>query len=234
MNRNNRPRSVKYFIAEIFILVLGISASFLLNEWRLTQKERAQEIDLLESFKANLVVDSTLISSAITTLKVQLERGNKVLLNNSGAYSDSLRFQVLTLLNYVPFRSNDITYEEMKSVGSSHIIKNDTLRAQIIGIYENGYELLRTWNDIDSEHVRMKMIPYVEKNLPFAPGFNYFNEDASVKRKFVNAIQADEFKHLVQFGISYKMNTKAVFELMSAELKETIDLIDQELVQAED
>ncbi len=117
----------------------------------------------------------------------------------------------------------------MKSLGSSSIIENDSLRAHIIGIYENGYELLGNWNDVDGKHVRTKLIPYVEQNFPFAVNFQYFSKGADVKRQLVRAIQADEFKHLVQFGLSYKTNAKAVFELMQAELKETIILIDEEL-----
>ena len=229
MNRNSKTRSFKFFIAELLILILGISASFLLNEWRLNQEEKNQERDLLESFKANLVTDSTLIYGGIKTLNIQIERGGKVLANNSGVYSDSLNFQVLSLLNYIPFRSNDITYEEMKSVGSSSIIHSDTLRAQLIGIYENGYELLNNWVDVDGDHIRNKLIPYVEENFPFAPNFNYYVTSAETKRKLMKAIQADEFKHLVQFGLSYKTNTKAIFELMLAEIRETIGLIDAEL-----
>ena len=61
MNRNKEPRNIKYFIAEIIILVLGISVSFLLNEWRLNQRENTQQTDLLESFKENLITDSTII-----------------------------------------------------------------------------------------------------------------------------------------------------------------------------
>ena len=184
---------------------------------------------MLESFKANLITDSTLIYGGIKTLNTQIERGGKVLANNSGVYSDSLNFQVLSLLNYIPFRSNDITYEEMKSVGSSSIIYSDTLRAQLIGIYENGYELLNNWVDVDGDHIRNKLIPYVEENFPFAPNFNYYVTNAETKRKLMKAIQADEFKHLVQFGLSYKTNTKAIFELMLAEIRETIELIDAEL-----
>lgn len=229
MNRNRQPRTFKYFLAEVFILVLGISASFILNEWRLTQKESIQQQDLLENFKSNFVTDSTIISSAIQNLDFQIEKGKQVLQNNENVYSDSLVFQVLSLLTYVPFRSNDITYEEMKSLGSSNIIKSDTLRAQIIGVYENGYELLNSWVDVDGEHVRTKMIPYVEQNFPFALNFQYFSSSQADKRRLTAAIQADEFKHLVQFGVSYKTNSKSIFELMLAELKETIELIDAEL-----
>ncbi len=229
MNRNRQPRSLKYFLAEIAILVLGISVSFLLNEWRMNQREQAEERDLLESFRSDLISDSTYISGAVKTIENQIERGNKVLANNSYQYSDSLRFQVLTTLNYVPFRTNDITYEGMKSVGASALIKNDSLRSQIIGIYENGYQLLQTWTGIDSEHVRLRLIPYVESNFPYAPAFDYSSKGSTAEKKFVKAVQADEFKHLVQFGTSYKINSKAIFELLLAELKETIEMIDREL-----
>ncbi|GHE51292.1 hypothetical protein [Roseivirga thermotolerans] len=229
MKKESSFKKFRYFLAELLILIIGITASFALNEFRVNKQEQRQQKDLLKSFKANLVVDSTILHQGIKQLEGQLKNAQKLLVNTPAEYSDSTVVWVVSLLNYVPFSSNDITYQEMKSVGSTRIIGNDSLTAKIIGLYENGFELVNTWTDIDSEHVRLKMISYVEEQFPFVLGFQYGRAAASTQREFLRAVQADKFKHLIQFGASYKASTKYSFEQVLEDIRETLALIDEEL-----
>ena len=229
MRRDKKSRGFGYFLAEIFILILGISASFALNEWRINRQDRKQEKELLQHFKENLAVDSLVISSGLKQLKTQVKHGQKLLMDNGSLELDSLVAYSVSLLNYVPFNTNDITYQQMKSTGSAGLIKNDTLANQLIGLYENGFEILTTWTLIDSEHVRLKMIPHVEENFPFALGLQYGTAENSVQREFVRQVKSDQFSHLIQFGISYKGSTAYIFEKVLQEIRETISMIDDEL-----
>lgn len=229
MRRDRKSRGFGYFLAEIFILILGISASFVLNEWRLNRQERHQEKELLQSFKGNLAVDSLVIHNGLKQLRIQVKYGEKLLRDNGELPLDSLIQYSVSLLNYVPFNTNDITYQQMKSSGRTGLIQNDSLSDQLVGLYENGFELLTTWTLIDSEHVRLKMIPYVEENFPFALGLQYSLADNTVQREFSRQLKSDNFKHLIQFGISYKASTAYIFEQVLKEIKVAIDMIDDEL-----
>ncbi len=230
MNRQKSPFKLKYFLAELLILIIGISASFLLNEYRVSQQESRQEVELLANFKKNLMNDSIVLSSGVEQLTKQLEAAGKVLQYGTLDYSDSLVLNVLSLLSYVPFNSNDITYQEMKNLGNSRIIKSDDLLTAIIGLYENGYGLVGNWADVDGEHVRDRLIPFVEQNFPFVPNLNYPLADTKTKRDLMTSINSDEFKHLVQFGASYKASAKYVYSEVLKDIKEVIVLIDSSLV----
>lgn len=51
MPQAKRKRNFGFFIAELFILILGITASFALNEYRIGQQERKKEQKMLVNFR---------------------------------------------------------------------------------------------------------------------------------------------------------------------------------------
>lgn len=229
MSDQGKPRKFGYFFAEILILIFGISISFLLNEWRLNKQQGDQEQSLLRSFKDNLVTDSLMLHSAIQQLDTQVVNAQKVIAFEGDELTMETLTHVVSLLNYVPFSSNDITYEEMKSVGSSRIIQNDSLIADLIGLYENNFEIVKTWSEIDGEHVRQRLIPYVETHFPFAPGLNFMLVDNRAQKQFLDEIQKDNFKHLVQFGMNYKATASTVIKSVLANIRKVISKIEKEL-----
>jgi len=123
MNKNRPTRNLKYFFAELMILIIGITASFALNEYWQQRMEMKQEVQLLNSFKNNLVNDSTMLFAGIDIMTNQIESAQQlILMSPDAAYTDSIALDVVTLLSYIPFNSEDITYQEMKSLGTTYII----------------------------------------------------------------------------------------------------------------
>jgi len=230
MNKNRPTRNLKYFFAELMILIIGITASFALNEYWQQRREMKQEVQLLNSFKNNLVNDSTMLFAGIDIMTNQIESAQQlILMSPDAAYTDSIALDVVTLLSYIPFNSEDITYQEMKSLGTTYIIQNDSLSKEIIGLYERAYETIYEWSDIDASHVKDKLITFTIDRFPFAPNLNFAYLRPAKKREFMTLIKTDEFKHLVQWGLLYKTSTKAVFEGGLVNIRSIINLIDTEL-----
>lgn len=230
MAKNRPTRNFPYFLAELLILVIGISISFLLNEYRVQQKEKRQEVDLLNSFKSNLISDSTQLSLAIKQTELQIESGQRVLaLAPRTAFKDSLALDVIRLLSYYSMKPTDITYQEMKSVGNTHIISNDELLTAIISLYESNYEAVAIWAEIDGDHVKDKMIGFTMDNLPFAAGLNYTLLSDKDKSEFMRQITTNHFKYLVQFGLSYKQSSLAIFKGAQNQIKLVLDTIEEDL-----
>ena len=213
MKKNRPTRNFRYFLAELFILVIGISISFVLNEYRIKQQEKRQEVELLNNFKSNLVNDSTQLNVAIRQTEAQIESGRRLLtLPPRAGFKDSLVFDVVMMLSYYSMKPTDITYQEMKSVGSTHIIRDDELLTAIISLYEVNYEAVSVWSEIDGDHVKDKMIGFTMDNLPYAPGLNYTLLSDKKKGEFMRQVTSDQFKYLVQFGLSYKESSLAIFK----------------------
>ena len=77
MKKESNFKKFRYFLAELLILIIGITASFALNEFRVNKQEQRQQKDLLKCFKANLVVDSTILHQGIKQLEGQLKNAQK-------------------------------------------------------------------------------------------------------------------------------------------------------------
>ena len=234
MERKRPIRNLRYFFAELLILIIGITVSFALNEYWLQKREQKQEVLLLQSFKNNLINDSLFFSTGIEILDSQIESAEKlVLLEPTVIYNDSLVLNVVTLLSYLPFDPQDVTYEEMKSLGNTHIIQTDTLAKQLIELYDRTYEVVAEWAAIDGDHVKNKLITYTIDHFPFAPNLNFTLLSDRKKRQFVTSIQTDEFKHLVQWALIYKASTRANFDNGLERIRSIIEQIDKEIGKAE-
>lgn len=230
MNKQKPTRNLTYFIAELMILIIGITVSFALNEYRQRQKEAKQEVQLLKSFRANLVNDSTILSVGTELMTNQIESAQRLIaLGQDNSFTDSVALDVVTLLSYIPFNSEDITYQEMKSLGTNYIIQNDSLSKEIIGLYERSYENIHEWTRIDANHVKDKLITFTIEHFPFAPGLNFSLMDSAHKREFMKLIRTDEFKHLVQWGMLYKSSTKIQFDQGLIIIRSIIEKIDEEI-----
>lgn len=230
MNKNRPTRNLKYFIAELMILIIGISVSFALNEYWQQRREQRQEVVLLQSFKDNLINDSTILSGGSDLMQTQIEAAQKLIgLSQDATFDDSVVINVVTLLSYIPFDAEDITYQEMKSLGSTHIIQNDKLSKQIIGLYERSYENIDEWTGIDADHVKDKLITYTIEKLPFSPNLNFGSLNNRKKQMFMESISQDEFRHLVQWGLVYKASTKGTFDRALVTIRSIIKDIDDEL-----
>lgn len=230
MERKRPVRNLRYFFAELLILIIGITVSFALNEYWLQKREEKQEVLLLQSFKNNLINDSLFFSTGIDILDSQIESAEKlVLLEPTATYKDSLVLNVVTLLSYLPFDPQDVTYEEMKSLGNTHIIQRDTLSKQLIELYDRTYEVVAEWAAIDGDHVKNKLITYTIDHFPFAPNLNFTLLSDRKKRQFVTSIQTDEFKHLVQWALIYKASTRANFDNGLKRIRSIIEQINLEI-----
>jgi len=230
MARREGKRNLGYFFAELVILILGISASFALNEYRLNRSEVNQERELLQSFHDNLTSDSFLLSNYVQVYERQIEIGNSILdLDANADYTDSTARNVLSLLSYSPFSPSDITYQEMKSLGQSHIVRNDSLLTGLISLYEVNYDVVRVWGEVDGQHIKERLIPYIMENFPYIRGLNFPAMSSSQKRELMRQVNSDQYRYLIQFGSAYKNSTKTVYEQVLVEVRALIDIINLEL-----
>ncbi|OEK06440.1 hypothetical protein [Roseivirga misakiensis] len=230
MKTNKSSRNLRYFLAELLILIIGITVSFALNDYRQSKKEEKQEKLLLSSFKADLARDSTVLKFGVDLMDRQIEAAQKIITTDPNTVPiDSLNLNTVTLLSYVPFNPQSITYEEMKSLGNTHIIANDELAKDIIGLYEASYANIAEWSSIDGDHVKNKLINYTINNFPFALNLNFASLSPQDQRELVKSIDKDEFKHIVQWGLIYKNATKATFDSALVSVRSIIETIDKSI-----
>ena len=217
-------------MAELLILVLGISMSFLLNEWRVNADNRKVEVRMLEQFQENLIKDSTALSGALNGLDVMLEASNRLLdLNAQSAYNDSIAINLVRVLNFSGFYPTDITYQEMRSLGNSRMIKNKELLKELIQLYESDFSLVREWTSADRSFLLNDMLPYFNGHLPFARGLNFPSLSNRKKQQLVNELTTDESKYVIQSGLIMKSGTQVVYRQVLDEVRKILNMLEVQL-----
>ena len=223
-------RNIKYYIAELLILVLGITLSFVLNEYRQQQRDLKLEDDLLHQFRDNLILDSIMLSGQTKSLEIRTDFSRYLLgLGDDEVYHDSVGLSLVYLMNYGGFYASDITYQEMRSLGNSRLIRNKTLLNELIQLYEMDYDLVNEWASADRSFLLEELLPYMNRNLPFARMLNFSVLSNAKKRDLMKVLREDETRYLIQYSEIMKMGNKAVFDQALGEVRRIIDMINEEL-----
>ena len=163
--RNDWPS----YIFEILVIIIGITISFWVNEWRIANEERATEKRLIHEFHENLAADSLNLFTDMKLIEASLPTYDKVInttVNWQSFPKDSIgEFLQFTSI-YFSFLSNDMTYEEIKQSGLSRLISNKPLLADIINLYHVDYLQIREINKIESTFILNRMLPFLDSQLP--------------------------------------------------------------------
>jgi hypothetical protein len=131
------------YLLEIIVIMIGILGAYTLNNWNEDRKTHKKEINLITELKHNL---ETNITNLERDVKTQIRGAGTIdflvdHLKNKRPYVDSLS-QLFSQAEFAP----DVVlassaYETLKSLGLE-IISSDTLRQEVINLFEISYPYL--------------------------------------------------------------------------------------------
>lgn len=135
---------IKKFGLEFITIFIGVFAAFALNNWNDNRKNNHTELKILSEIENGLKQDINDIDINIDGHKqglLAVKFFNKLILNKP-TNRDSLTYYYFILLRDFISVQNISGYETLKSKGLE-IIENDSLRTEILSLYENDYNSLR-------------------------------------------------------------------------------------------
>jgi hypothetical protein len=210
--------------------VLGISLSFVLNEWREQQAERKLEQELLTQLRDNLILDSLSLSVQMNSLDLRRNAAqNLLLIDENTPYNDTTARNLILIMNFGSFEPSDIAYQEMKSLGYSRLVKNKELLQETIQLYETDYDRLSEWVEADKLFLMNDLLPHMNRELPFARMYNFGVVSPKKQRQLMEALLQDETRYIVQYNEILKLGNKQVFELTMGEVRRVIGMLNEEL-----
>ncbi|MCK5942835.1 MAG: hypothetical protein KAI24_12740 [Planctomycetes bacterium] len=123
--RFRRRRHLRYLAIELLVVVLGVSISLLLNEWRQHRADRAEEQRMLDSFAADLRQDHDELRRRIEQIEVTNRLVQQVRAPEELAKLDEARRDraMDALLGYLAFSPMRAPYLEMQQTGSSGLLR---------------------------------------------------------------------------------------------------------------
>ena len=163
------------YLIEIIVIILGISITLALEEWRDAGKENRLEQIYLKNLLTDVELDlQSLEQTSAATQKI-LARGNDLLTYirkpaGNGISFNQVEADVLSILGRPKFVSNDATFFDLKSSGNLHLIKDIRLK-NLIFTYYNLAQNIRNDQDAEQQATITLSGSYFLKAFPMAdPG----------------------------------------------------------------
>ncbi|MFK7947917.1 MAG: hypothetical protein AB8G11_10020 [Saprospiraceae bacterium] len=215
------------YLLEILVIIIGISLTLLFNNWREKIIENKEETKLLQSIRENLVSDTLMLEKRLTSIDLFISGNKKLLSSNVDSFpSDSLALYIDFVATYTKFQANRIGYKELEQSKSSTIIKNRELLQKIILHYEQKYDLMNEWNDVDKNFVLNDMIPFLSKNFKYSDSPFLFDDAKTT----ISLLENDDyFKNIIKSGSIYKQIIKMLYVQLKHDTRDLIQAIDEEL-----
>lgn len=140
---NRLSRYILYAAGEILLVVIGILIALQINTWNEARKFKAQQYGLLTDLKTDLKANMGELKEGLQANTQFLDeyQGLKQAIEEDRAYSPAIDSLCLHLENWhSPFLART-AYESLKNIGLD-IIENDSLKSQIITMYEKTFVYL--------------------------------------------------------------------------------------------
>jgi len=229
--RSTLRRDWTLLVFELAIVVLGISISFGLQDWRQGRKDAAEEQRLLGSFAAEIQQDREVLVQSTERLEQSLEalRGALHSEKRKELGAEDLDQVMDMALGYINFTPSVATYFELRQTGGSGLIRDKDVLRRLITLYERFYPQALEWDDINRNYVLETMFPFVDQN---GPSFDTQGEGAfahGYHAAFEALEQDPKFRNLLRSNIMFKEGQRVVY----TQLNEVTDMVLKDLEKYE-
>ena len=228
ISEGKTSKYLKYAIGEIVLVVIGILIALQINNWNEHRKLQSEELNLLADIKTNLVVtlknlqQDTLGNGKYLRYYLKIEK----YIDNNLPYSEELdsAFGCLTFWSS-PYITTT-AYNTLESKGLD-LIKNETLKNEIVNIYEVKFKILMIdYDKSEWELSQNVVIPFFSKHIRRFHEKSLFlarpNDFESLKKN-------EEFLNILSMIIRQRKRGFDFYKDVMNDLHKLIDAIDKEL-----
>ncbi|MGD2071313.1 MAG: hypothetical protein PVI57_21770 [Gemmatimonadota bacterium] len=222
--------TLKRGIVEFVAIFLGVTLSFLADDWREGLEQRDRALGVLEGIERDLTQDLAVMREGLAYDSIAIPAG--IWLANSWERADlpadSIDWangQMALWLPYLPVRAE---YESAKAAGRIQFIEDDELRAQIVAFYEEGQARLGSLNDLARDmtvELQRSLRPYVRaeyhRDRPperyLAAAWSEVRRDRSVRNLFgqaatIRSIRARQTRSYLEAGAQLRTALRRALE----------------------
>ena len=225
LTENKFNKYLLYAIGEIVLVVIGILIALSINNWNEDRKKDLLEISILKELKKNLVDDIKDIDENMG-FHQQTIVSSKVISNvlkNQSPYNDSLDTHFSNIFIFPIFLETRTAYKKIESM-ETNIVKNDSLRNQIIDLYERKYYFLKNWVESERKYSTDDVHGLYRNEFS---SLNFFGKSHPVS--FEKLIKNQVYENYVNHKIPLSEFTLSWYSVSKETAEGIIKMIDLEL-----
>jgi len=204
----------KYGIEFLSIFIAVISA-FALNNWNENRRDRIAESKIVTEIYNGLKedIDDIRINKRGHEEGLKACKYLKNIIEDRDVNSDSISYHYFHLTRDYISIQNVSGYETLKSKGLE-LLKNDSLRASVISLYEYDYNILRKFEE---EYYEMQFQEnyFKEINNYLAPNFNFDEKGNIIKIDLPLKLTESEKKILLTYLWKIQVNRNFILHFYS-------------------
>ena len=210
-------KTILKYIAELIIVVVGVSIAFQLNVWNDTRKNKELEHQLLQNFVPENTSNQAELDSSLTNLKATLTAELELLdmLNNSGTSIDSIRIKmsVLYTISWSDFSTTHLeNYLNFTSVPTPLTEEMLTLH----GLTSSVRDLIKSY----VEQKQQKYFDFLSDAVDMTSGLTVVNEDK---------LRSVQFRNNVMIISAYEDALIKTYHKMDSSQQSVMRLVTEEL-----
>ena len=230
MEKNKTGKYLKYAIGEIVLVVIGILIALSINNWNQTRIEASEELKLLSEIQSNLKQSKKEIKSVLDKNEAYVSK-YLTLLNHTEQklpYSPVLDTAFACIPSWASPYLTYTAYESLKSRGSK-LVRNDSLRKQIIKMYENQMTyIMDDWDQSEWRDSESLVRPYYAKHFA-----DNLDEITAQPNNYDALLEDAEFNNVLRIVISNRKWGNRTCKNGIANIDTLIEAIENELIQRE-
>ena len=218
---------MKKYLIELIVIFVGISASFLVDEFREDLEIDKQVRKSLYSLKKELNNDIMHLKNLIKNIENSDNQFSFIL---NLEFSQSLKDSILdkawqTVTTPRGGKLNLSVFNAMEASGIIYKIDNDSIRGEILDLYQNGYERYHHVIDYDLTHIQ-KMDDIILKNFSLRVDNTSWNLDWSKKSNIEQIVKNSELRNYIAANRGTKNIMKIRAKALIKNIKKVVNLID--------
>ena len=215
---------MKKYLIELLVIFVGISASFLVDEYR-------EDIEIARQVRKSLHSLKTELNSDVKGLKTLIANID----STDEHFSYILNFTAISLVDKIVLdkawqavttprggKLNLSVYNAMEASGIIYKIEDDSIRNEILDLYQNGYEWYHHVIDYDLTHIQ-KMDDIILKDFVLLTDNKSWNLDWSKDSNIDQMLSNNELRNY----IAANRGTKNIMKNRAKRLVERIERVTQ-------
>lgn len=222
IKENRISKYMLYAIGEIVLVIIGILIALWIAEWNTQRHRHMDEINKLGQIKQALQSDLQTIEKEINYLDFRIKNVNtldSLLKNNSNSKIENLHSLFGSIYGMQLLELNTALFEDLQANGFN-LIKNDSIRIQLINTFGTEYGKLKTSNNIEQD-INEVIRPYYLSN------FHSIQFRRNAIPNDLDKLWNDTYYHnVVNYRlITLRINQENQYEITKIEIEKLIKLI---------